>query len=233
MTIVNARLSRDGHIADMFRPILAGILLLWLAACERQDTSRPVVDVHALAEQGETRLLLQSIDGTDDVDRRDVCYRTPLMLAAQYGHLDTVTQLIDAGAHVQLHEKGYYTALMLAAGNGHSEVVRRLADAGAAVDDVIPLWSVDETTGLWIEEGAGTVVASADSPTGLALRAEVAHFSWWNADAFVDGNAFLAGQTVEVEDGAVGGDLFVAGESVTLELQAVIRSASTVKKLCA
>jgi ankyrin repeat protein len=136
MTIVNARLSRDGHIADMFRPILAGILLLWLAACERQDTSRPVVDVHALAEQGETRLLLQSIDGTDDVDRRDVCYRTPLMLAAQYGHLDTVTQLIDAGAHVQLHEKGYYTALMLAAGNGHSEVVRRLADAGAAVDDV-------------------------------------------------------------------------------------------------
>lgn len=57
---------------------------------------------------------------------------------------------------------------------------------GAAVDDVIPLWSVDETTGLWIEEGSGTVVANADSPTGLALRAEVTHFSWWNADAFDD-----------------------------------------------
>src|SRR4029079_10287374 len=26
--------------------------------------------------------------------------------------------------------------------------------------DAIPLWSLDETTGAWIEEGSGTVVAS-------------------------------------------------------------------------
>ena len=34
------------------------------------------------------------------------------------------------------------------------------------------------------EEGIGTVVASATSPSGFALRAEVTHFSWWNSDAF-------------------------------------------------
>src|SRR5262249_22743192 len=31
--------------------------------------------------------------------------------------------------------------------------------------------------------GTGTVVASAASPTGLAMRATASHLSWWNADA--------------------------------------------------
>ena len=44
--------------------------------------------------------------------------------------------------------------------------------------DVVPLWSLDETTGIWVQEGTGTVVASVDSPTGFALHAEVGHLSW-------------------------------------------------------
>ncbi|EGG94816.1 chitinase [gamma proteobacterium IMCC1989] len=51
-----------------------------------------------------------------------------------------------------------------------------------AVGDTIPLWSLDEETGIWDQEGTGTVVASIDSPTGLALSATVSHFSWWNCD---------------------------------------------------
>ena len=50
--------------------------------------------------------------------------------------------------------------------------------------DATPLWSLDESTGGWVEEGNGTVVASASSPSGFALRAEVTHFSWWNSDDF-------------------------------------------------
>jgi hypothetical protein len=49
--------------------------------------------------------------------------------------------------------------------------------------DMVPLWSLDESSGLWVEEGTGSVVASAGSPTGYALRADVMHFSWWNIDA--------------------------------------------------
>ncbi len=45
------------------------------------------------------------------------------------------------------------------------------------------VWSLDETTGLWRQESdQGVVVESTASPTGLALRAEVSHFSWWNFD---------------------------------------------------
>lgn len=55
---------------------------------------------------------------------------------------------------------------------------------GTAVQpgDRIPLWSLDERSGIWIQEGEIIVVASATSPTGLAARATVGHFSWWNID---------------------------------------------------
>jgi len=45
--------------------------------------------------------------------------------------------------------------------------------------DAIALWSLDEDTGTWRNEGQGTVAVSASSPTGLVLRADVAHFTWW------------------------------------------------------
>ena len=51
-----------------------------------------------------------------------------------------------------------------------------------AVGSTIPLWHFDEATGLWLEEGTGTVVASTTSDTGLAVQADVPHFSTWNWD---------------------------------------------------
>jgi hypothetical protein len=59
---------------------------------------------------------------------------------------------------------------------------RNLNGTLLAAGDSTPLWSLDESTGMWVQEGTGTVVASAPSPSGLALRATVTHFSWWNGD---------------------------------------------------
>ena len=53
------------------------------------------------------------------------------------------------------------------------------------VNDSIALWSLNESTGIWEQEGEGTVIGSADSPTGLALAAGVSHFSWWNVDVSI------------------------------------------------
>lgn len=55
---------------------------------------------------------------------------------------------------------------------------------GSAVEigDEIPLWSLNEETGIWEQEGVGEVIAKPASPTGLAMRAEVSHFTWWNTD---------------------------------------------------
>lgn len=52
------------------------------------------------------------------------------------------------------------------------------------VGDNYPLWSLNEQTGGWTQEGRGIVVASGASPSGMALRGEVTHFSWWNHDDF-------------------------------------------------
>jgi len=57
-----------------------------------------------------------------------------------------------------------------------------LSGAALAAGGSLPLWSLDERSGQWVNEGNGSLVGSAASPTGLALRAEVGHLSWWNAD---------------------------------------------------
>jgi PKD domain len=51
-----------------------------------------------------------------------------------------------------------------------------------AAGSSIPLWTFNETQGLWIQEGMGTVVVSNTSPVGLAVKATVGHFSTWNWD---------------------------------------------------
>lgn len=136
LRLVNVRAVARVQTAAMMRQ-LAPFLVLAFTACDPAVVEQASVDsLHGLAQQGETERLLQTISDTGRVDERDVCYRTPLMLAAQFGRLETVEQLLAAGARVDLHEKGYYTALMLAAGNGHSEVVRALAAAGANIDEI-------------------------------------------------------------------------------------------------
>ena len=75
---------------------------------------------------------------------------------------------------------------------------------------IIELWSLDEETGIWLQEGTGEVVFSADSPTELALRAEVSHFSWWNCDVAV--------QTAQVEVTVEGSDTGTALITGTADL---------------
>ncbi len=53
--------------------------------------------------------------------------------------------------------------------------------------DEIPLWYLNEETGIWQQEGNGVVVASQASKTGFALRGEVSHFTWWNVDVAPEG----------------------------------------------
>lgn len=59
---------------------------------------------------------------------------------------------------------------------------KTLNGAPVVIGQTHPLWALDPKTGSWVQEGEGTVVASATSPSGLALRGQVTHFSFWNCD---------------------------------------------------
>ena len=48
--------------------------------------------------------------------------------------------------------------------------------------DTIPLWYLDEQTGLWLREGEGTVVANPAAHNGLSLAATTSHFTTFNSD---------------------------------------------------
>ncbi|KAI9806739.1 MAG: hypothetical protein M1825_006196 [Sarcosagium campestre] len=58
--------------------------------------------------------------------------QTPLLIAAELGHINIVEVLLDHGAQIQV--KGGWTALHSAAHSGHVQVVKLLLDRGAAID---------------------------------------------------------------------------------------------------
>lgn len=62
--------------------------------------------------------------------------------------------------------------------SGHTAEMTVVIDATqtSTAPATIPLWSFNETTGIWQEEGSATKV-------GNAYVGNVSHFSWWNCDA--------------------------------------------------
>lgn len=61
--------------------------------------------------------------------------------------------------------------------NGHTAEMTVAIDAAqtSTAPATIPLWSFNETTGMWQEEGFATKI-------GNAYVGKVSHFSWWNCD---------------------------------------------------
>lgn len=59
---------------------------------------------------------------------------TPLMVAAQYGHMQTIEWLIAGGADVNVATENMNTPLMVASAFGHLECANKLIEAGAQVN---------------------------------------------------------------------------------------------------
>lgn len=61
---------------------------------------------------------------------------------------------------------------------------------GVRMGELIPLWSLDEESGIWIQEGSAEVIAHPTIADTYMGRAEVSHFSTWNVDAVIS-RAFI------------------------------------------
>jgi len=63
-------------------------------------------------------------------------------------------------------------------------VTKHMDGTDIQLNDRIPMWILNEETGIWEEEGIGTVISEPRSPTGLALQAYTTHFSSFNTDVW-------------------------------------------------
>jgi hypothetical protein len=107
----------------------AGVVLIVLLVAQRNSLLRKG------ANQGKTGMMSVAMIVGADVNGYDDSGSTPLMSAADAGHVAAVQKLIAKKVDVnRKHRDSGATALMLAAGRGHAEVVDALLAAGAAVD---------------------------------------------------------------------------------------------------
>ena len=58
--------------------------------------------------------------------------------------------------------------------------------------DLVPLLSLDEVSGNWIQEGFALVQESTDTQSGFVAVGQVNHFSWWSAGFGVDFDNFIS-----------------------------------------
>ncbi|XP_031213005.1 kinase D-interacting substrate of 220 kDa isoform X8 [Mastomys coucha] len=69
-----------------------------------------------------------------DVDERNECGQTPLMIAAEQGNVEIVKELIKNGANCNLEDLDNWTALISASKEGHIHIVEELLKGGANLE---------------------------------------------------------------------------------------------------
>ena len=90
------------------------------------------MDIWTACEEGNLKRVRHHIHHGQDVNTTSDIFRTtPLMYAANRGHVQVLEELISAGANVNGKDRNKQTALHLASWCGHSSVVTSLIEAGA------------------------------------------------------------------------------------------------------
>ncbi|XP_078583018.1 uncharacterized protein LOC144865869 [Branchiostoma floridae x Branchiostoma japonicum] len=181
---------------------------------EREQQEKALRDA---AEHGDTDRVEQLLEEgvNPDAHANNLWKRTPLHLAAQKGHHETVSALLAAGADVNAQGDWKKTPLHRAAGNGHHETVSALLAAGAHVnvqDDEqrTPLHLAvenghHETLSALLAAGADVNIKDRHKKTPLHLAAEKGHHETVSA-------LLAAGADVNVQDRVKKTPLHMAAE---------------------
>ncbi|CAM8671816.1 PKD domain containing protein [Comamonadaceae bacterium] len=87
-------------------------------------------------------------------------------------------------------------ALNLASGQTATIRIPATPAAGATLPATFPLYHLNETTGLWEQEGTATL--QTDPATGdKYYEGTVSHFSWWNADKAMERSTVDFGKSLD------------------------------------
>lgn len=113
----------------------------------REGAHTATLGFHDAACTGSLAEVRHSLEGGQDVDKRNVDGDTALHLAASHGHHEVCAVLVAAGADVKAADATHSTPLQLAALHGHVEVCKLLLEKGAVVDAAYALLQLDADNG--------------------------------------------------------------------------------------
>jgi hypothetical protein len=77
--------------------------------------------------------------------------------------------------------------------------------------EVLPAWHFDNQTGLWVEQGSGSVGPSSTDPTRLSYKTKVGQFSDWSCDRPYETTCVSGTITSACDGKPVGADLRAGG----------------------
>lgn len=131
------------------------------------------------------RLLLQA---GANIERTTAQSARPLMMAAQFGHVEVVDVLLSRGALVMATDRRQSTALILAARNGHAKVVSRLLQANGHLEHrdhknqegltalmYASHYGHDEAVSVLLEHHADIDLQNGDGETALMMAVHAQH----------------------------------------------------------
>jgi ankyrin repeat protein len=125
--------------------------------------SKILVSEAGNAESPDDLLAVSSLlDQGADVDARNSAGQTPLLAAAQNGHVKAMEILLSRGADVNAQDHHGRTALMVAAGADDVKMVKLLLSKGAKVN-------LKDESGFTALSGS-EVVGGSDEPQHLEIR---------------------------------------------------------------
>ncbi len=82
---------------------------------------------------------------------------------------------------------------------------KNIYEEDLVIGGIIPLWILNETTGIWEQQGEGTIIANPIAESGFSLKATTSHFTWFNTDSWANslsgsgnGNAAIEPCTMSV-----------------------------------
>lgn len=110
----------NGRLAEITRLIRAGVKV--------NGANDAIVEAASAGEDAAIRMLIQH---GAPVDLQDEDGRTPLWVAAYFGHISTVKLLYEQGAKLDTQENDGRTPLSCASGCGEQEIVELLLELGA------------------------------------------------------------------------------------------------------
>eukprot|EP00439_Symbiodinium_sp_Y106_P073248 s74_g13.t1 len=173
----------DGMLLDEDRKLRSGeVLVVLLNFCPASDAQ--VAALGDAARNGLTSEVENILQRPQDPDLACLGHPTPLLEAAEGGHLEVTRLLLEAKADKDkaFDDDGGYTALLAAAQAGHLEVARLLLEANADMDKAMqggatPLHIAAETgqvevARFLLESNADKDKATQDGATPLNIAAE-------------------------------------------------------------